>query len=405
MRVVIITDQFPPTFFGGMSQHAWHIAHFLSKDNIVNVIVPIGIPIPKDSKLNCILPILSIHNYTKDNYLVGRHVKIFNPDVVHVCTAGLAFPSVTTNFPVLLRVVGNDFLRPWCGGKNLLSRLLYYFPFKKAVEKSRQLDLIFKRNRIEKQLRNVDLIVANSDWTKRELFNLGIEEKLVTVIVGGYDPEVFHTTVDKTVDRNFLQLRLDVPILVTAANLVPKKGIGEVLCVLRDLKEQGIKFQYLVIGDGPLMSELQKYVKQNNLVNEVQFIGRVNQNSLGDYFRVADIYIQLSQDFKYFFNDIDVETMGRTYFEAGACGLPVIANDVGGVSSVVQQGINGYLLGRETNVKDIGELLKIMLIDGKLRTRLGETGAELAQNKFTWDQVGSQFETLMKNLRANKRGS
>jgi glycosyltransferase involved in cell wall biosynthesis len=392
MRVLIITDQFPPTFFGGMSQHAWHIAHYLSKDNIVNVIVPVGTPISKDSKLHSILPILSIGNYLKDSYLVGRHVKKFNPDVVHVCAAGLAFPSVTNQFPVIMRVVGNDFLRPWCGGRNLLSRLLYYFPFKNSVDKSRQIDLIFKRYRIVKQLRNVDLIVANSEWTKTELLRRKLIEKSINVIIGGYDSGIFYKSKYKSKEKEKCSLPLNVPILVTAANLVRNKGIIDVLHVLVQLKEQKINFLYLVIGDGPLKQELYNCVKQYNLEDEVWFIGSISQCLLADYFRAADVYIQLSH----------VETMGRTYFEAGACGLPVIAYDVGGVSSVVQHDINGYLLDRKKDVKEVVDILKIMLIDEKLRNRLGDKGSELAKNKFTWDNVGCQFEMLMKNLRVVK---
>jgi len=78
------------------------------------------------------------------------------------------------------------------------------------------------------------------------------------------------------------------------------------------------------------------------------------------------------------------ETMGRTYVEAGACGIPVIGARVGGVPSVVEDGKNGLFVNDPELVGKITHLLD----DPGLRSRMAAEGVRLANERFSWRRVG-----------------
>ncbi len=91
----------------------------------------------------------------------------------------------------------------------------------------------------------------------------------------------------------------------------------------------------------------------------------------------------------------DVETMGRTYFEAGACGIAVIAARVGGVPAVVRDNVNGLLVSDPLDQAEIRAKLERLLADETLRKRLGAEGLRMARDEFSWDRVGAAFERLL----------
>ena len=120
----------------------------------------------------------------------------------------------------------------------------------------------------------------------------------------------------------------------------------------------------------------------------------INQERLSLYYQSCDLYIQVSRNFKEK-NGIDVETMGRTYFEAGACGVPVIGSNVGGIPSVIKNRFNGLLIDDPENINEISETIISLLKNDKLKDLLVSNSLDLAKNKFNWQVICKKFEKLM----------
>ena len=87
--------------------------------------------------------------------------------------------------------------------------------------------------------------------------------------------------------------------------------------------------------------------------------------------------------------------MGRTYMEAGACGIPVVAARVGGVPSVVTNNVNGLLVDDPLDRDDIAAMVDRLLADEDLRRRMGQTGLKMAREEFSWERVAAAFEEVM----------
>ena len=87
--------------------------------------------------------------------------------------------------------------------------------------------------------------------------------------------------------------------------------------------------------------------------------------------------------------------MGRTYFEAGACGVPVIGSNVGGIPSVIKNRFNGLLIDDPENINEISETIISLLKNDKLKDLLVSNSLDLAKNKFNWQVICKKFEKLM----------
>lgn len=387
MRVLIIADQFPPIHYGGMSQHAWHISGYLATKHNVQVLLPMSCEVVSGAVPFKIIPRLTMRFPRVDAYRALTHASKFKPDVIHVCTAGLAFPLLTKRYPVVTRVVGNDFLRPWCGGSFLLRSLYFRIPNAKFRENVARSETAMRQRKVIEQLNNCSLVVANTGWTKERLTEKGVDPKSIKVITGGCDTNIFEPLIDKTDVRQRLGFRSDETILLVASNLVSDKALDVMLHAISRLVKKYFLLRYIVVGTGPEESKLKALVEKLGINSNVSFVGHKTQQELKSYYQASDIYVQASR----------VETMGRTYMEAGACGIPVVASRVGGVPSVVEDGKNGLLINNPESVDELVETIEIVLQQPKLRSSMGAEGVRLANGKFSWEKIGLEFENLMVN--------
>lgn len=388
MKILIVTDQFPPRQFGGMAQHAWHMASYLGKNHEVEVltlradqdrVAEAGEPFGVQAVLSKRFPAL-------DFRIVARAARKFRADAVHVCTAGLMDGRLAGDIPVVTRVVGNDFLRPWCGYNLPLRSVLYRLPGKDTREAITRWEMGIRKTKVQQNLGKSEMVVANSSWTRDQLVESGLALEQIKVIVGGMDESLFSPPRNRTVLRKSMGLKEDDFVLVTAGNLIGKKNFDTVIRALAELVKKGHgNLRYFVVGDGGYQENLEQLVSSLKLSDRVVFAGRVSQSDLSKYYQAADLYVQVSVE----------ETMGRTYFEAGGCGIPVIGARVGGVPSVIEDGKNGLLVDDPEDVEEVSGVVSQLLSDPALRAKMGAEGVKLAAEKFSWERVGNAFGELL----------
>ena len=109
----------------------------------------------------------------------------------------------------------------------------------------------------------------------------------------------------------------------------------------------------------------------------IQNIGWQSQQSLPNVIRDCDILV---------FPTIAQEALGRTAVEAMACGRPVIASDLGGLSWVVDEGITG-LLCKPGNAADLAAKCNQLLDRRDLRIQYGNSGRQKFEQDFAWNQI------------------
>jgi D-inositol-3-phosphate glycosyltransferase len=82
--------------------------------------------------------------------------------------------------------------------------------------------------------------------------------------------------------------------------------------------------------------------------------------------------------------------------EAMACGTPVVASDVGGLSFVVRDGETGFLVP-EGDPRALADILGHLICEPELRDRLGKRGIEIAR-EYAWTRIADQIEEIYQEL-------
>jgi D-inositol-3-phosphate glycosyltransferase len=110
------------------------------------------------------------------------------------------------------------------------------------------------------------------------------------------------------------------------------------------------------------------------LTQSLNFIGSVSQDELPYHYNAADVCVLPSH----------YESFGLAALEAAACGRPVVASDVGGLPTVVKNGVTGYLVpAKQSDI--MAERLCELLQDDVLRARMGDA-ARIHAESLSWDR-------------------
>ena len=142
----------------------------------------------------------------------------------------------------------------------------------------------------------------------------------------------------------------DRVMFVTVANLVPVKNISSVINAISLLSSKD-RITYHIIGDGPEGKKLEDMVSFQSLQNVVQFQGSVSNEELPEILCRYDVYIQPSYK----------ESFGLSYFEALACGLPVILTKNTGAYYFLK-GKEGIYPVDPEDVKEIASLMEYFIL-------------------------------------------
>jgi glycosyltransferase involved in cell wall biosynthesis len=123
------------------------------------------------------------------------------------------------------------------------------------------------------------------------------------------------------------------PLLVCVARQVKVKNLGLLLEACALLRNQGVRFRCVLVGDGPCRGELEAECEQFGLDDVVTFTGAQEQAQVLAWWQQADLAVLTSEN----------EGMPVCLMEAASCGVPAVATAVGGVPELIEAGVTGLL--------------------------------------------------------------
>jgi phosphatidylinositol alpha-1,6-mannosyltransferase len=230
-----------------------------------------------------------------------------------------------------------------------------------------------------KSLRCASRIIANSSFVADLVENAGVDRRRIRTFRNIVDTELFCPAPPSPELRARYGLE-GRRVVLTVARLVERKGIDSVIRCLPELAVKHPDIVYLVVGEGPMEKKLRQLARNLNVERHVVFAGAVSNEELPLHYHLADVFIMVS---RYLESKRSVEGLGVVYLEAGACGLPVVAGDSGGVSDVVEQDRNGLLVEPDSQ-EQITEAVDRLLGDSRLASSLGRQGRALACRPTDW---------------------
>lgn len=231
-------------------------------------------------------------------------------------------------------------------------------------------------------------ITANSAFTRRWFLNMfgpQFERKLRTIPGGVYLDEYRRDeTKFRAIDEKY-DLKGKKVVLFTG-RLTPQKGVDYLIRAARTI--QG---EVLILGDGPERERLEKLIKDLKLKN-CRILGYMKpgeQVGFKAFYSRADVYVAPSS-WK--------EPLGLVILEAMAAKTPVVSTRAGGITSLIRDGFNGYLV-HVRNSEEIADRVNRLLSDDDLAKKMADRSYDLVVKKYTWDKIAEQFETIYKKYR------
>ncbi|HEX7593211.1 MAG TPA: glycosyltransferase, partial [Anaerolineae bacterium] len=255
-----------------------------------------------------------------------------------------------------------------------------------------------RRMEIEREIMQfADRIVASTPRDRQQMIDLyDAPADKITVISPGVDLKLFHP-IDPWAAKSLLGEPENDHSVLFVGRIDPVKGIDVWFKAMALVAEENpalrSKLCVCLIGgdideDEPdeEIARLQALKDELGIGDIVTFLGRRSQEALPYYYASADVVVMPSL----------YESFGMVALEAMACGAPVVASDVGGLSYIVRDGETGYLVP-ERDPRALADCLNRLLRDPALRARLGKRGIEVAR-EYAWTRIADQIETLYASL-------
>jgi D-inositol-3-phosphate glycosyltransferase len=246
------------------------------------------------------------------------------------------------------------------------------------------------RARVEGEIVNcADLVVAATDDERRQLITLyGAERDRVEVVPPGVDHRVF-VPGDREAARVSLGLDPQGRLLLYVGRIQRLKGAD---LAVRTLAELDGDVSLTVVG-GPSGSDgeaemvaLRALVAELALEDRVRFVPPQPHDRLVTYYQAADVCLVPSR----------TESFGLVALEAAACGTPVVAADVGGLRSVVDDAHTGFLVEGRAPV-DYAAPVDVLLSDPDLARAMG-TSALARSGRYLWSIAAARLRRLYGDL-------
>jgi phosphatidyl-myo-inositol dimannoside synthase len=421
LRILLILPEFPP-HFGGMQTHAIYLSNYLSlRGHAVEVMTYQSTDFDiyrqgKDHDAQCSFPVyrvLSRIGFWENIRKIVMRATAFRPDLIYASNIYYGLVCDFVRVPITCRSVGNDVLRPWIAypfkyGSSFLSnpRLeAKIFEYVKRMDIPYWADNIFQAKRmflVNESLSKISHVFANSHFTADVLRQMGADSDRISVLSGGVDTLRFDGSNSNAHRvRNKLNLPVDGHLIMTACRLVPKKGLDFLLAAFSVLRFTTRKAYLVVIGDGKERTKCEQLAHSLGISERLIFTGYVPHNMIHEYYWACDVFVLASRTcYNHKGGTKDVETMGRVLCEANASGIPVVASNSGGISSVITHQVNG-LLFREDDLGDFLKQLFRLQADLVLCKSLIRNGKKRAREHFDWSVLLREHEALFREIKMN----
>lgn len=151
----------------------------------------------------------------------------------------------------------------------------------------------------------------------------------------------------------------------------------------------------LLAGDGDQRARLEHLTMKIGIARRVRFLGRRTPESLAPIYSAADVLVLPSTG---------VESFGLVQIEALACGTPVVASDLPGMRTIVDHGVDGYLVP-PNNLAALTDALGRICRDRVLNRQMGDAGRQKVLRSYAWERIGYDLERIYSEVLAEQTGS
>lgn len=221
--------------------------------------------------------------------------------------------------------------------------------------------------------RRAAMVVGVSEESVREATDLlRIPPGRVRLIVNGRDPQVYRPRSARP--------PAGIPRVLFLGHLTPTKDPQRFVEVIRQVRARGVEVSAAVAGDGPLLGSLRAAGPEVG----VEVLGRLDD--VVDELASADVVV--------FPGRPQGEGMPGVFIEAGMCGVPVVATDVPGATTVIEHGVTGLVVPVEDLGAMVDAVVRVVTEPG-LGPCMGREARRRCVERWSLGAVAAQWQNAL----------
>src|SRR5256714_12257270 len=397
MKVLFLTNEYPPHIYGGAGVHVGYLSRELAKTIDVDVrcfgdqdfekgrLKVTGFELDTSS-FTCPKPLQSVFGALRRD--IDFNTTNIDADLVHCHTwyshFGGILAKLNYGIPLVITTHSLEPLRPW-----KREQLAGGYDFSLWVEKT--------------ALEMADAIIAVSAETKHDIERLfDVDPKRVHVIHNGIDLAEYHR-VDSTEALERHGIDPKTPYLLFVGRIARQKGI---IHLVRAIPFMDADFPIVLCAGAPDTPEI---------ANEMKEALAAAQKKRKNIFWIEEMLdrpavIELYSHAAVFCCPSIYEPFGIINLEAMACETAVVASAVGGIKEVVVDGETGFLVpvdfveetfklsNPEKFSRDLAARINQLMKNGKLREKFAKAGRKRAEEFFSWTKIAEKTKSLYESL-------
>ena len=238
-------------------------------------------------------------------------------------------------------------------------------------------------NVYQKFFQSADTVVAVSDDIKKNYdAKFGLNCKVIYPLVP------FKASLETSARyRELYGIPQDARVISMVGSLKQMKNPQRILEALSlfTVEERKIYQPFIVYaGEGPMMLELKRIVKENDLSEYVRFLGVVSNDKIGEIMTMSDLYLIAS----------DFEGTSVSLLEAMYNSRPIIASDVPGLKDMIADGVNGLLYDVKSS-EELKMCLIEMLSDMNKARKLGIAAKASYEHKYSYEKMLNDYKSIL----------
>ncbi len=219
--------------------------------------------------------------------------------------------------------------------------------------------------------RRQDQMIAVCNKGREQLMANGWKGEHIQVIFNAVDMEAWEGDRSQSTLRSELGLSEDRFVMLCASRFADDKGHKYLIDSVKRLTElTAVPFTLVLAGDGPLLEERKRQVRELGLEDTVKFIGF--RKDIKNLYKGADLYVNSSRH----------EALSFLIIEAMAAGLPVIATNIAGNPDIVNDEAGCGLLVEYDNPDSMAGAMKVMMEEPDFLVQCREGALRTVREKF-----------------------
>jgi len=307
-----------------------------------------------------------LRNFRAERKLFSKFIKKERPDIIHAQSEGI-YASVAVNSGCMnVYTIHGVALNEIEMQKNEIGLLSY----------------LLRSRLIKQHHRKATNIIAINKYTENAI--AGLHNARVRIIHNAVD-EVFF---DLQSGGNITPGRL-----LLVGGVRQRKDIITCLKSMALLRSRNVPFSLDIVGpnDTDLLSQVEDFIKEQNLGDYVHIHGLISAKSVENFYQQADIFVLSSIE----------ESSPIAIVQAMAAGKPIVSTDIGGISEMVSDTKNSFLV-EARDPTALADKIEQVIGDREMRQRFSKSSQEIAKADWSTESVALKTNELYKEILSEK---